>query len=177
MMNLISRRSVIDADRVHFADAINAARLIFDNSRSQHIFDIGSGNGIPGLVMAAMDPERMIYCVDSNARKSEAIKHFSDRMGLKNVKVYNARLEDLGQGIVECAVSRGFASIAKSLLLSRKALANEATYYHMKSSSWSNELREIPTQMFRHWTASDHFDYKLPESDQLMSVVVTKKKD
>jgi 16S rRNA (guanine527-N7)-methyltransferase len=167
---------MVDADRAHCADAIIAARLIFEHSGAQHIFDIGSGNGVPGVVMAAMDPERMFYCVDSNSRKSEAIRHFADRMGLKNIKVYNARIEDLGEGVIECAVSRGFASIGKSLLLSRKALQKNAVYYHMKSSSWSNELREIPTQMFRHWAASDHFDYSLPESDQQMSVVVTKKK-
>lgn len=176
MMNLISKRTIIDADRIHFADAINAARLIFEDSGAQHIFDIGSGNGIPGLVMAAMDPDRAIHCVDSNARKSEAIRHFADRMGMSNVKVYNARLEDLGEGVVECAVSRGFASISKTLLLSRKALSSSGVYYHMKSSSWSNELREIPTQMFRHWAPADHFEYVLPESDQQMSVVVTKKK-
>jgi 16S rRNA (guanine527-N7)-methyltransferase len=84
---------MVDADRAHFADAIIAARLIFEHSGAQHIFDIGSGNGVPGVVMAAMDPERMFYCVDSNSRKSEAIRHFADRMGLKNIKVYNARIE------------------------------------------------------------------------------------
>lgn len=175
MINLISRRSVGDADRVHFADGINASRLVFENTKSRHIFDIGSGNGIPGLVMAALDPERIVYCVDSNSRKCEAIRHFADKMEISNIKVYNARLEDLGDDVIECAVSRGFASISKSLLLARKSVVKGGVYFHMKSSSWPNELGEIPTQMFRHWSASGNFDYVLPESNQKMTVVVTKK--
>jgi len=172
---MISRNTILEADRIHFADAIAAAHIINEHCNSQVIYDIGSGNGIPGLVIACMYPERSVYCLDSNSKKIETLKYFIDHMGLKNVKAVNARFEDLKVDSVDCCVSRGFASIAKSLLLARKPLRLNGQYFHMKSSSWSNELRELPTQMFRHWSAKEHFEYLLPQSDQKMSVVITRK--
>ena len=174
-MNLISRNTEVDADRIHFADAIAAAQIIGSKSSSKVIYDIGSGNGIPGLVLGAMFPDRAVYCLDSNSKKIEALKYFVTQMGLKNVKPVAARFEDLKPGSVECCVSRGFASIAKTLLLARKPLALNGQYFHMKSSSWSKELGELPTQMFRHWSAKEHVEYHLPDSDQRMSVVITTK--
>lgn len=172
-MNLVSRRTEAYADLHHIADGIIAAQHILKVSSSASIFDIGSGNGIPGLIIAVQAPERKIICIDSNGKKTEAIRHFATKMGLKNVTVGQTRLEDLEEGTIECAVSRGFASIAKTLLLARKAMAPNGVYFHMKGTSWVREVGEIPSQICSFWSPKLVADYYLPEEGHQLSLVVT----
>ncbi|MCB0356582.1 MAG: class I SAM-dependent methyltransferase, partial [Bdellovibrionales bacterium] len=82
-INLISARTEQEADIIHMADCIKASQLILKGSQQKEIFDIGSGNGLPGIVMAILDAERKIVVVDKDARKMEFLKHLCSRLDLK----------------------------------------------------------------------------------------------
>ena len=172
-MNLVSRKSEQSADLMHFADCIIAAKHIFETTDAKRIFDIGSGNGLPGLILAALDPAREIVCIDSNAKKTEAIRHMAQKMKLSNVVVGQARFEDMKEGIIDCAVSRGFASIAKTLLIARKPMAADGVYFHMKGTNWVREVAEIPSQICPFWSPKLVADYYLPEEGHRLSLIVT----
>ena len=110
-VNLISRNTERDADEAHFADCILAAKVILASDLDKRVFDIGSGNGLPGIVLGILDPTREYICVESDGRKCEFLKHVIQLLGLKNVTTMNVRFESLAGHEVKCAVSRGFASI------------------------------------------------------------------
>ncbi len=174
-INLISRRTETEADQVHFADSIMAGKLILFRNKSESIVEIGSGNGFPGLVMAVLAPERKFVLLDKDQRKVEFLKHVASRAGLKNVSFFNGLFEAFPEDSIDCAVSRGFASLSGSIISARKAFKVGGEYYHMKGSIWATEMAEIPTQVCSIWTPSLAADYRLPETSITLSLVLTKK--
>lgn len=175
-INLISPRTEKHADLIHIADGIIATRIVLEKTTQSVIHDLGSGNGIPGLIMAVLAPDRQIHLVDADSRKCEFIKHAAGKAGLRNVIVSQERVEDLGENSIHCATTRGLAAIAKTLVLMRKCAAPGCEVYHMKSDAWSTEIASIPSQVFAFWSAEHLVDYKLPESDVVYSVVLTSRK-
>jgi len=174
-INLISSKTEKNADLVHFADSIMGSELLLKNSEAEVIHDIGSGNGFPGLVLAVLAPERRIVAIDSDARKIEFIKHVAASLGLKNVEARQSRLEDLPADSVECAVSRAFSSISKSILLSRKASMMGADYFHFKGDAWVRELADIPSQICSVWAPRLIGEYVLPDKTTRLALIATKK--
>lgn len=175
-INLISPRTEKNADLVHFADGVIASRLILNSTTHRDIYDLGSGNGIPGLILATLAPDRHIHLVDADMRKCEFMKHVATRAGLKNTTVHHKRLEDLDDESVSCASTRGLAAIGKCLVLARKCAAPGCQMFHLKSEAWSTEIANIPSQVFAHWSAQHLVDYKLPAGDTVYSIVLTTKK-
>jgi len=172
-MSLISPRTEQGSDLVHIADGIIGGEIVAKNLKAKEIFDIGSGNGIPGLVFALLHPQFQVRLVEADGRKIEFLKLCVARMGLKNCTTVHARLEDLKPGIIPSAMSRGLASISKALLLARRAAADGCQYFHFKGQSWSREMGEIPPQILASWEPSHVQDYKLPAGSAEMSIVLT----
>jgi 16S rRNA (guanine527-N7)-methyltransferase len=175
-INLISPRTEKNADLVHFADGIIASRIILESTTQSSIYDLGSGNGIPGLVLATLAPDRKVTLVDADMRKCEFMKHSAAKAGLKNVFVLHKRLEDLDEGSVLCASTRGLAAISKCLVLARRCAGPGCQMFHLKSEAWSTEIASIPSQVLAFWTPRHLVDYKLPAGEAVYSVVLTTKK-
>lgn len=174
-INLISPRTEKIADLVHVADGILGSQAVLERTAAQEIFDIGSGNGIPGIVLALLDSKRSVVLIDSDSRKIEFMKHCVSRLDLPNCRVFHARFEEMPESSIKCAVSRGFASISKTLLLGRKVTAPKCEFYHFKGPAWSSEIAAIPSQIMAHWEPLHTCDYPLPLGESVMSIVLTKK--
>lgn len=172
---LISPKTTQFADAIHFADAILATKLIFENSSFTKIFDLGSGNGLPGLVMAILNPKLQVVLVDKDLRKCDFLKHMIKTLALKNVQVLHSAIEHLPEGSIEVAVTRDVATIGKLLIWTRKLFKKGGRVYHLKSEGWAAEVSEIPTQLCSHWGPSLIGDYKLPIGAVKFSIVKTDK--
>ena len=174
-VNLISRNSEREADETHFADCLLASRLILKESPGNTIYDIGSGNGLPGLILAILSPDTTVMLVESDSRKSEFLKHMIHLLCLKNVNVMNVRLETLQAATIETAVSRGFASISKSVLAINRSFNSGGKFFHLKGSNWSTEIAELPSQLISIWTPSLVGEYSLPVSQVRRAIICTVK--
>lgn len=174
-INLISPRSERNADIMHFADCISACEALLSSTQSAEIYDIGSGNGLPGIVLSILDSERKVIMIDKDARKVEFLKHVAGKLGLKNALAIHTRVEDLPEGSVACAISRGFASIGKSLVACRKIASEGMEYYHMKSDSWVREVASIPPQICSYWQPKLVTKYALPSNMATMQLILTKR--
>lgn len=174
-MNLISARTEKEADRIHFADCILGGQLIFKDNPIKEVYDIGSGNGLPGIIFAILYPERNFILVEKDARKAEFLKHCSSRLSLKNVAVRQCRLEDIPESSIESAVSRAFASLSKALISSRRQCKKGCLYYHFKGENWPTEVAQMPTQLCSFWEPSLLGSYTLPETSTELSIVVAKR--
>jgi 16S rRNA (guanine527-N7)-methyltransferase len=175
-INLISPRSERTADLFHFADCILGARAVLKRTAKKEIYDLGSGNGLPGIVFGVLAPDRQMVLVDADARKVEFLKHIATRLNLSNVRTINGRLEDIAEGSIHAAVSRGLASISKALLMARKASAVGCEFYHFKGETWPNEVAEMPSQILAHWEPKEIDNYDLPEGSVTLTVVQTRRK-
>lgn len=178
VVNLISPKTVVHADAVHFADSILASRAVAKKiNKSIYLYDLGSGNGFPGLIYAILNPDQKIVLIDSDERKCEFMKHIADTLGLTSVVVQNKKIELLTSNVIEQAICRGFAPLPKALLTLRKAVKKGGIVYHMKSEEWAMEVSQIPTQLCSIWQPALETEYKLPIGDIKMFVVKTTKLD
>jgi 16S rRNA (guanine527-N7)-methyltransferase len=175
-INLISARLIDETDRIHFADSILGGQIVLRENDASEIYDIGSGNGFPGLVMAVMSPEIKFVLVDSDRRKSEFLKHMVSVLGLSNVTVRVARLETLHAGTIHTAVCRAFSHLPRTLLISRKAMADGGKFFNFKGNEWSFEIAQLPEQLCSTWNTGLVEEYKLPESEIVHSIVLASKK-
>lgn len=175
-LNLISSKTINFTDIIHFADSIIASNIIVaSNPKINHIYDFGSGNGFPGIVLAAMHNNIKVTCVDNDEKKCEFLKTLVLEMKLSNVDVLCKPVESLEPNSVPFAVSRGFGNISKAILSARKAMKAGGVYYHLKAEQWGMEISEIPTQLCSVWSPSLLKEYKLPVGDFKFALVKTEK--
>lgn len=174
-MNLISPRTEHESDLVHFLDCILGSRLILNSHKYSEIYDIGSGNGLPGLIMAILDTQRRVVMIDKDSRKVEFLKYMIGVLKLKNAEAKHTRLEDLPEGCVNMAVSRAFSPLSKGLIAARKASKLGCKYFHFKGVSWPKEIAEIPIQVCAFWEPALVGEYTLPSKSSKMSILVTTK--
>lgn len=77
------------------------------------VIDVGTGGGLPGLVLAICFPERHFTLLDSNGKKTRFIFHVKTLLGLGNVRVENRRVESYQPDEpYQAVISRAFASLA-----------------------------------------------------------------
>lgn len=174
-MNLISPRSERESDSVHFADSIIGGRLVLKNSGAEEVYDLGSGNGLPGLVMAILDSQRKFVLIDKDARKVEFIRHVSSQLGLKNVSAQQKRVEELAPGSISVAVSRAMAPISKALLMTRKSFDSGGAFFFFKGENWVKEIADIPTQLCGHWSPNLVDEYSLPDRASKLAIIMASK--
>jgi 16S rRNA (guanine527-N7)-methyltransferase len=174
-MNLISPKTEKAADQIHIADAIIGSQIIYGHGGLTEIYDIGSGNGVPGLIFSVLYPQVNVVLVDADARKIEFLKHCISRLQLSNCRAALCRFENVPAGTVNNAMSRGFASVSRVLITAHRLAGPECNYFHFKGPSWTSEVASIPPQALAHWEPSLVADYKLPESNSELSIVLTRR--
>lgn len=176
-LNLISAQTVAKADSVHIADAVLAWRVISPHiPAGELIFDFGSGNGIPGLIFAALSPSHKFRLVDRDSRKLEFLKYAGATLKLGNVSYSSEDVDRLPGGSVKFAVSRGFAPVGRGLLLTGKAFASGGKFFMLKGEGWTREVAELPPQIFGSWETKLTGQYLIPESMIEYAVVEARRK-
>jgi 16S rRNA (guanine527-N7)-methyltransferase len=101
-------RSRAEARDVHIADSL--AGLPYVRGR---VADLGSGAGIPALVLAAAEPSLSVVAVESVSRKARFIEQTAERMGLRNVEVVALRAEEwtAGRDACDTVTARALAAL------------------------------------------------------------------
>ncbi len=174
-VNLISIKSLNVADAVHFADSILASGAVMGSESIDEIYDFGSGNGFPGVVLAILYPQTKVKLVEFDSRKAECLRKMVDSLGFRNVEVLGRKIEDLQDRSVRFAITRGFGPISKTILTARRIFVKGGMFYHVKGDEWAREVAEIPTQLCSFWLPSLLAEYKLPVGADNFSIVATKK--
>ena len=95
-VNLTRIVAPAEVARLHLLDALSALPLL-DALAPRRALDLGSGGGVPGIVLALARPDISWTLVDSVGRKADAMRGFVDALGLRNVAVIAERAEVLGR--------------------------------------------------------------------------------
>lgn len=114
----------------------NAARLL----------DVGSGAGLPGVVMAICCPQLQVTCVDTVAKKAAFIQQVAVTLRLPNLRGLHARVESL-TGPFDVVSSRAFASLGDFVTWSRAALAPDGCWLAMKGKHPAEEMAALPADV------------------------------
>ena len=107
--------------------------------------DVGSGAGLPGLVLALMRPEWTFTLLDSNSKKTSFVQQAVIELGLRNVSVCCARVEDWQpEEKFDGIISRAFAELGEFTALTRHLLLQDGGWVAMKGVP-DQELVRLPT--------------------------------
>ena len=175
-LSLVSPKTVPVADALHFADCILGSQIVLEDSPGiRKIYDLGSGNGFPGIVFGILNPEIEVVLIESDLRKVEFLKLVAATLGISNVQVQHTMIESLAADSVNFAIVRGFGNISKTILLARKIMPKGGVLYHMKGEQWGLEITEIPTQLCSIFYPALVREYVLPSTQVRFGVVKTTK--
>lgn len=174
VINLVSQKSLSSSDSIHFADSVIASQIVREKAnKNSMLYDLGSGNGFPGLVYAILFLDQRLTLIDSDERKCEFLKHIVETLGLTNVNVLNKKIEELADASIGQAICRGFAPLPRALLMLRKIVGRGGVIYHLKSEEWAIEVSQIPTQLCSMWQPALVKQYALPVQGAKLFVVST----
>jgi 16S rRNA (guanine527-N7)-methyltransferase len=113
--------------------------------RPVRLLDVGSGAGLPGVVIAIVCPEIQVDCVDAVAKKAAFVQQAAVTLRLPNLRGLHARVEQL-KDRYEVITSRAFASLADFVSLSAGALAPAGIWLAMKGRYPTDEVAALPAK-------------------------------
>ena len=111
------------------------------------LLDVGSGGGLPGVVIAIACPQIQVHCVDTVLKKATFIQQVAASLKLPNLRGIHARVESLKAeqgGGYDVVCSRAFASLVDFTTWSRPALKPGAVWMAMKGKHPADELVALP---------------------------------
>ena len=111
--------------------------------RETRLLDVGSGAGLPGIVIAICCLEIRVDCVDTVAKKAAFIQQVAVTLKLPNLRGLHARVENLTEPY-DVISSRAFASLVDFTNWSEKALAEQGVWMAMKGKHPADELAVLP---------------------------------
>jgi 16S rRNA (guanine527-N7)-methyltransferase len=137
----------------HIADSLAAVPALARQAagRPQRILDVGSGGGLPGVVLAIARPDFEVTCIDTVGKKAGFIRQVAAELRIANLHAEHGRVErrkaDPGADLI---ISRAFASLAEFTRLSRSSLAAGGVWCAMKGKHPAAEIAGLPadTQVF-----------------------------
>lgn len=149
--NLTALRDPADMLTHHLLDSLTAVAPLARHTQGQpiRVLDVGSGGGLPGVVLAICMPELTVTCVDTVAKKAAFVQQVAATLKLPNLRGIHARVESLTEPYpVIC--SRAFASLPDFVNWSRSALAEGGVWMAMKGKHPQDEIAALPpeTQVF-----------------------------
>lgn len=113
--------------------------------RPLRVMDVGSGAGLPGVVLAIALPTLQVTCVDTVGKKASFIRQVAGELGLgSQLRAEHARVEALDCPPCDLITSRAFASLHDFTSLTRRHLAPEGVWMAMKGKAPVEEQGLLP---------------------------------
>lgn len=126
VQHLIDSLAAVGPVQRHFTGQPSTAQPV-------HVLDVGSGAGLPGVVIAIACPAVRVTCIDAVAKKAGFVRQAAAELGLQNLEVRHGRVEQMpdaaGFGLI---TSRAFASLADFVQLTQPVLTAGGVWMAMK---------------------------------------------
>ncbi|MBS7093845.1 MAG: 16S rRNA (guanine(527)-N(7))-methyltransferase RsmG [Azospirillum sp.] len=167
--NLVSLSSLADGWNRHFLDSMQLFQYIPSNART--LYDLGSGAGFPGMVLAIMAMEKTPYLkvslIESIGKKTLYLKHVAELTGTK-VNIYNKRIEELPAEKVDVITSRALTALDNLLNYASRFCGSHTVCIFPKGKKHAEEIAEAK----KHWD----FDCRIipsSQSDEGVILIIT----
>lgn len=142
------------------------------NQRS--VLDVGSGAGLPGVVIATMIPETLVTCVDTVEKKMTFVRQVSGVLGLENLKALHQRVELLQNNKFDVVTSRAFATLEDFATLAGEQVENNGIMVAMKGKIPHDEIAILEEKT--NWYVDEIEIIKVPQLSAQRCLVWMKQK-
>ena len=137
--NLSAIRNSEEGVKKHLLDSLSVVAYI----KAGSLLDVGSGAGLPGIVISIMKPELSVTVLDTVGKKCRFMQYAKTQLQLKHLTVVNQRVEDYQpEQCFSQITSRAFAEVDKTLKLTQHLLCDNGHYLLMKGDHFANEALE-----------------------------------
>lgn len=145
--NLTAVRDPAEMLTLHLLDSLSVRAPLWRHldGAAASVLDVGSGGGLPGVVLAITMPQLQVTCVDAVAKKAAFIRQVAAELRLPNLKAEHARVETLRAKPWEVITSRAFASLRDFVTLTAALRAPAGVWMAMKGRDPSDEVAELPS--------------------------------
>ena len=130
--NLSAIRDPIESLKKHLLDSLSIIHFV----QPGLLLDVGSGAGLPGIVIAIMKPETEVFVLDSVGKKCRFMQAVKSELALENLIIVNSRVESFKpKKSFSQITSRAFAEVSKTIQLTKHLLEENGRYLLMKGSN------------------------------------------
>ena len=129
----------------HLLDSLSLIAPLRRHTQGEttRLLDVGSGGGLPGVVVAICCPEIQVSCVDAVAKKAAFVQQVAVALRMPNLRGLHARVENVHDQF-EVITSRAFASLTDFAQWSAPALAVGGVWLAMKGKHPDDEIAALP---------------------------------
>ena len=138
------------------------------------VLDVGSGAGLPGVVIAIMAPEVVVTCIDTVEKKMTFVRQVSGVLGLTNLQAIHQRVELYESEPYDVVISRAFASLQDFATLAGKRTTAEGRLVAMKGKEPNEEIFKLEEQTT--WCAESIQTLTVPQLSAQRCLVWLKRK-
>ncbi len=145
--NLTAVRDPAQMRTQHLADClavVEPLRRHLGIATHARVLDVGSGGGLPGVVLAVAEPAWDVTCVDAVGKKVAFVRQVAGELSLPNLHAAHARVESLQAAPFDVITARAFASLADLAQLTRALLKPSGVWMAMKGKRPDDELAALP---------------------------------
>lgn len=130
--NLSAIRDPLESIKKHFLDSLSIISFIKD----ELLLDVGSGAGLPGIVIAIMKPKTKVFVIDSVGKKCRFMQTAKTELSLTNLTVINSRVEDfVPKEPFSQITSRAFAGTNETINKTQHLVSSDGRYLLMKGDN------------------------------------------
>lgn len=142
---------------------------------SRPLVDVGSGGGLPGVVMAILLPQWQVHCVDAVEKKMAFVRQMAGSLKLGNLHAHHARIETLPPFNAQVVVSRAFASLEDFAQWSGVHVADTGCLLAMKGRRPDDEIEALERNTA--WSVDKVEPLNVPELDAQRCLVWMSRKE
>lgn len=143
--NLTAIRERDEMVKLHFLDSLSILNYV----EMEHVLDVGSGAGFPGIVLAITKPELKVTVMDSVNKKTTFMQQVKSELSLTNLNVVNARVEEYQPTILfDSVITRAFSSVQNMLSMTQHILQKDGAWLAMKSKDVKEELEALDQNQY-----------------------------
>lgn len=141
--NLTAVRDPMQMVTQHLLDSLAAVPAF---AGAPHVLDVGAGGGLPGMVLAIARPDMKVSLIDTVHKKTAFLTQAKAELGLNNVSVHTARVEQLqAPHKFDVITSRAFAELADFVTWSAHLLQQGGRFIAMKGVLPKEEIARLPS--------------------------------
>jgi 16S rRNA (guanine527-N7)-methyltransferase len=150
--NLTSLRDPAQMLSHHIIDSLAAAPPLYRHLAKAgladaRVLDVGSGGGLPGVVLATVLDGVDVTCVDTVGKKAAFVQQVANELTLPNLRGVHARVEEMKAAPFDVVTSRAFASLVDFVQLTRMHLKPAGVWMALKGKRPDDEIAALPTDI------------------------------
>ncbi len=138
--NLTAIRDAEEMVRLHLLDSLSVLPYI----QGKNLLDVGSGGGLPGIVLAIVKPELQVTTIDTVQKKAIFMRQAKGELALDNLNVVHGRVEEYQpEEKFEMVISRAFSELELFIRLTRHLIVPRGRWLAMKGQLLQDELAKM----------------------------------